>query len=315
MKTIIKSTLAIAMAALTTSCLQETESDFDRIVDRDNAALAEYISSKDIDAIKTQLGYYFRKDKEVEEGTQFTNNDIIGIFYEIKTMDGHLIDSYLDESKSPVLFKHTQNGLWPSAVGYAAGLAKPDEELTLYIPSYLAYNTYSYQQLIPSAANLVVKVKYVKKYSEEEIKKLEDEMIKAYLAEKELEGFVKNENDIYIKEVKKGEGDLSKNGNTVTFSYEMFDLYGSKSIAESNATNPVISLGFVDNLKFLNESLIDLGKGAEIEVIAPSHMAYGETVQVIPNEIRKDLVSKGELQQFTAPYAPIRFDANVIKVQ
>src|SRR5690606_64431 len=108
----------------------------------------------------TQLGYYLRKDVEVEDGTQFTNNDIIGIYYEIKTLEGRLIDSYLDESKSPLIFKYAQNGLWPAAVSYASGLAKVGEELTLYVPSYLAYNTYSYQQLISSGDNLVVKVKY-----------------------------------------------------------------------------------------------------------------------------------------------------------
>lgn len=315
MKTIIKSTLALALAALTTSCLQETESDFDKIVQRDDAILAEYIASKGIDATKTQLGYYYQKNVEVDEGSQFANNDIIGIYYEVRTIDGHLIDSYLDENEAPVIFKYTQNGLWPAAVGYAAGLAKPGEQLTLYIPSYLAYSTYSYQQLIPSSANLVVKVKYARKFTADQVKQLEDEMIQAYIAEEELEGFEKNEKGIYIRVVEEGEGEPSKNGNTITFSYEMFELNGTKAIAESTANNPVISLGSANNIVFLNESLVNLPKGAEVEVIAPSHTAYGETVQVIPAEIRSDLVSKGELQHFTAPYAPIRFNAEMIRIQ
>lgn len=315
MRTIIKSTLALALAALATGCIKETESDFDRIVKRDDAILEEYVASKDIDATRTQLGYYYQKETEVDEGTQFSNNDIIGIYYEIKTLDGHLIESYLDESKAPVLFKYSQNGLWPAAMGYAAGLAKPGETLTLLIPSYLAYNTYSYQQLIPSGANLIAKVKYVRKYTEDQVKQLEDDMIKAYIEEKELEGFEKNEKGIYIREVKAGEGEPSKNGNTITFSYEMFELKGTKAIAESTTNNPVISLGSANNIVFLNEGLINLAKGAEVEVIAPSHTAYGETVQVIPAEIRKDLVAKGELNQFTAPYAPIRFNAEIIRIQ
>lgn len=315
MKTVIKSTMAIALAALTTSCLQETESDFDKLVQRDDAIVAEYIASKDIDATKTQLGYYFRKDTEIADGTQFANNDIIGIYYEIKTMDGHVIDSHFDENDNPVLFKYTQNGLWPAAVGYAAGLAKPGEVFTLFIPSYLAYNTYSYQQLIPSGANLVAKVKYAHKYTADQVKQLEDELIQAYIEENELDGFVKNNKDIYIKVVNEGEGDASKNGNTITFNYEMFNLQDSDAIAESTTTNPVISLGSATNLMFLNESLINLSKGGKVEVIAPSHTAYPESVQVVPSEIRKDLLSKGELQQFTAPYAPIRFNAEIKKIE
>lgn len=315
MKTLIKSTLAIAMAALATSCINETESDFDRIVKRDDAIVAEYITSKGIEATQTQIGYYYKKEVEVDEGTQFANNDIIGIYYEVKTLDGHLIESYLDESKNPVLFKYSQNGLWPAAMGYAAGLAKPGETFTLIIPSYLAYNTYSYQQLIPASANLVAKVKYVRKYTEDQVKQLEDQMIQDYLAEKELEGFEKNDKGIYIRVVEEGEGEASKNGNTITFSYEMFELNGTKAIAESTTNNPVISLGSAQNIVFLNESLVNLPKGAEVEVIAPSHTAYGETVQVVPAQIRQDLVGKGELQHFTPPYAPIRFNAEIIRIQ
>src|SRR5690606_32497467 len=114
-------------------------------------------SSNGIEATKTQLGYYYRKDVEMEDATQFTNNDVVGIYYEIKTVEGQLIETYWDETKSPRIFKYAQNGLWPTAVGYAAGLAREGEEMTLYIPSYLAYNTYSYQQLIPAGAHLVVK--------------------------------------------------------------------------------------------------------------------------------------------------------------
>lgn len=315
MKTVIKSTLAIALTALAMSCINETESDFDRIVKRDDAILADYVASKELDATKTQIGYYYTKEEAVDQGTQFANNDIIGIYYEVKTLDGHLIESYMDESKDPVLFKYSQNGLWPAAMGYAAGLAKPGETFTLLIPSYLAYNTYSYQQLIPSGANLVATVKYTRKYTEDQVKQFEDELIQAYLEEKELEGFEKNEKGIYIRVVEEGEGEPSKNGNTITFSYEMFELNGTKAIAESTTNNPVISLGSAQNIIFLNESLVNLPKGAEVEVIAPSHTAYGETVQVIPAEIRQDLVGKGELQQFTAPYAPIRFNAEIIRIQ
>lgn len=316
MRTIINSAMAIAVAALTTGCLQETESDYEKTVKRDDAVLEQYISSNSIDATKTQLGYYYRKDVEVDEGPQFVNNDVIGIYYEIKTIEGHLIDSYLDENKTPLIFKYTQNGLWPAAVGYAAGLARVGEEVTLFVPSYLAYNTYSYQQLISSGANLIVKAKYVNKYTEQQLKQLEDDKIQAYIEENDLEGFEKKDSGIYVKIVEEGEGEPSKNGNTVTFSYKLFQMGVTKPISESGVNqNPSISLGSQNNMEYLNKSLVNLPEGTEIEVLAPSHVAYGETIQVIPQEIRMDLVAKGELQQIAAPYEPIRFNAEIIKIQ
>lgn len=315
-KTILNCTMAIAVAALTTGCLKETESEFDKIVERDDAAMEHYITTNGIDATKTQLGYYYRKDVEIEGATQFTNNDVVGIYYEIKTTEGHLIDSHWDETKSPVIFKYAQNGLWPSAVGFAAGLARVGEEMTLYIPSYLGYNTYAYQQLIPSEAHLVVKVKYARRYTEAALKQHEDELIQDYIAENELEGFEKLESGIYVRELDAGEGDLSKNGNSLTFSYELYQMGIAEAIQKSGVNqNPTISLGSQSNLEFLNKALVGHPKGTEVEILAPSYTAYGEAVQVIPQEIRLDLVKKGELQNFAAPYAPIRFVAEIIEIK
>ncbi|MEX2593549.1 MAG: hypothetical protein WD426_12315 [Anditalea sp.] len=316
MKTIINNASAIVVAALMTGCLQETESEFEKIAQRDDAIMEEYISSNNIDATKTQLGYYYRKDVEVEEGSQFTNNNVIGVYYEIKTVEGHLIDSHLDEEEAPILFKYTDNGLWPSAVGYAAGLAREGEEMTLYVPSYLAYNTYSYQQLISSGANLVVKVKYAKRYTQQELEQLEDEMIQAYITENELEGFEKKDSGIYVRVVEEGEGEPSKNGNNVTFSFELYQIGISEALAESEVNkSPSMSLGSQNNMDFLNEGLLNLPQGTTVEILAPSFTAYGETIQIIPQEIRFDLVKKGELQQITAPYTPIRFNAEIVDVK
>lgn len=57
----------LSAAVLATGCIQETESDFDKIVQRDDALLEAHISSNNIEATKTQLGYYYRKDVEVDE--------------------------------------------------------------------------------------------------------------------------------------------------------------------------------------------------------------------------------------------------------
>ena len=315
MKTITNSVVALFAAALMTGCLQETESELDKIIQRDKALLEEYMASNGVTATQTQLGYYYHKDTEVAEGTQITNNDVVGIYYEMRTLEGFLIESYLDETKEPVIFKYSDNGLWPAGIGYAAGLAKVGEEMTLYIPSYLAYNTYSYQQLISSGDNLVVKIKYAQKYTESQLKEREDNLIQAYIEENELEGYERNDSGIYIRVVEEGEGEPSKNGNTVTFTYKLYQMGNSDALIESSSTNPFISLGSSTNVKFLNEALVNQPEGTVVEALAPSHTAYGETIQIIPSVIRKDLVEKGELTQITSPYEPIEFKAEIIDIK
>lgn len=315
MKTITNSIAVLLGAALMTGCLQETETEFDKTVKRDKAILEEYIASNGIDATQTQLGYYYHKDSEVADGSQITNNDVVGVYYEIKTLEGFLIESYMDETKEPVIFKYSENGLWPAGMGYATGLAKIGEEMTLYIPSYLAYNTYSYQQLISSGDNLVVKVRYAQKYTETQLKELEDNLIQAYIEENELEGYERNDSGIYIRVVEEGEGEPSKNGNTVTFTYKLYQMGNPDALIESSSTNPFISLGSSTNVKFLNETLVNQPEGTVIEALAPSHTAYGETIQIIPSVIRTDLVEKGELNQITSPYEPIEFKAEIVDIK
>ena len=130
------------LVILMASCMEESETDLDRAMSRDNLIMEEYIASNNIQATKAQSGFYYEKTLSQPDAPQFVNADYIGIYYEVKTIDGQLIDSYLDESKEPKYFKYSQEGLWPIAITYAAGLAREGEEMMVYTPSYLAFGNY-----------------------------------------------------------------------------------------------------------------------------------------------------------------------------
>ena len=136
--------LLIALAAVMVSCLSNQESDFEKIVSRDTRLLKAYLERNNIDAIENPLGYFYQKRESNDVGNQIVNKDILGIYYEIKTIDGQLIDSYLDESKPPRIFLHDEGGLIPRVMNFSAGLAKEGETFVIYAPSYLAYQEYSF---------------------------------------------------------------------------------------------------------------------------------------------------------------------------
>lgn len=305
-------------AVLMTSCIEETETDLDRAITRDNLAMEEYINSNNINASKAQSGFYYEKTQENPDAPQFVNADFIGIYYEIRTIDGQLIDSYLDESKEPKFFRYSQDGLWPIAITYAAGLAREGEEMMLYTPSYLAFGNYSYQQLILPASNLVIQLKFDKKYTEEELQQREVDMIQAYIEENELEGFEEVAEGVYFRSVEPGDDSKSESklGSNVSVDFEMFELGASEPIFESYTSNQptTVSIGN-SGLTFLNEGLKGVLPEEKVEVMATSFASYDNSIQILPAEIREDLIERGEQIDLVKPFTPVWFKAEVLAIQ
>lgn len=299
-------------------CLPEADSSLQDSIDRDDRLLADYLSRNNIDATETQLGYFYKKIIPNETGNQIINNDIVGVYYEIRTIDGQLIEDYTDESKSPRIYRHAEGGLIPRAINFASGLAKTGETFMLYIPSYLAYQEYNYQQLILPNSNLVVKVKYAETYTNSEIKEMEEESILKYISDKNLEGFIKTPDSIYVKTIKPGEAEskVTVNGDLVSFTYKILQLDTETPFAQSTGTTPFqASVGNESNPKFLNFTLKGVKKGQELEAIIPSHLGFGFSTQVFPFSVRKDLFEKGYLTQIARPYEPIIFRVTITNIR
>ena len=317
MKRILALPALIALFALN-SCFSTLEDDLNQVIDRDDRLLKEYLQRNKLTPIETQLGYYYSKDTENPAGTQITTSDIVGAYYEIRTIDGQLIESYLDESKPARLYRHVEGGLIPRAINFASGLARTGESFTLYIPSYLAYQDYSYQQLIFPNSNLVVKVKYVAKFSETELKAYENSLIQSYLATSALTGYERSEEGIFIKTLSGGAagGKAAEDGNIVRIEFKLTYMGSEAVILESNAATPTqITVGTSSNLKFLNLALKGVKKDSEFELIVPSHLGFPQSPQVFPFIIRRDLFDKGFVNQVVRPFEPIYFKVKVLEIR
>lgn len=318
MNVLTRSAAALIFALGLNACLPEVESEMDKIIERDDQLLQAYITQNNIVAQRTQMGYYYTKELEVDGATQITNNNILGIYYNIKTIDGQLIESHTAEDGAPRLFLHGEQGVIPRVINFAAGLAREGEVLKLYTPSYLAYGNYGYQQLILPNSNLIITVTYAKIYSVDEIKVLEDQRMQEYIALNQLEGFTKTAEGAYIRILEPGEveSDTTKNGSNIHFNYELFHINETDPFLREAQTNGAVNIiiGSQSNLKFVNIAFLGLTKETKVEVLVPSHLAYGPTIQVIPDIIRKDLIDKGLIKEPVKPFHPLRFVARVKRI-
>lgn len=315
---ICRNILPIVFLSILSSCFSGLESDLERAIERDDRLVKDYLQRNNLEAIETALGYYFIKESVHEEAEQIENGDVLGVYYEISTLEGQLIERYFDESLPPRIFSHSEGGLVPRAMNFAAGLTREGEVINLFVPSYLAYRDYSYQQLITPNANLNIRVKYAKIFSEDELRTLEQEMILDYIGKNELEGFERDTEGFYLKIVDEGdsEGPSASAENAVFFTFELFQLGEEETISEiTSQSNPFqFSLNREGNLKFLDLSLKGLNKGAELEVIAPSYLAFGMTTQVFPFQIRRDLFFQNYIPQVARPFEPVRMKMKIVHI-
>ncbi|WP_373492796.1 FKBP-type peptidyl-prolyl cis-trans isomerase [Aquiflexum sp.] len=309
--------IGIVMYGLT-ACFPESESDLQKSMEKDDRLLREYLSRNSIDAVESPVGYFYRKEVVNATGNQIVNNEVVGVYYEIRTTDDQLIESYMDETERPRLYVHNDSGLVPRAMNFASGMAKTGETLILYVPSYLGYQTYSYQQLILPNSNLVIKMKFVDTYTEAELKVFEEELMEDFISENELEGFEKTSEGMYVKTLEEGAEDskVSANSDIVRFTFQLFQLDSTDPIAENAPNAPVqATIGNEGNLKFLNLGLFGVKKDMELELLIPSDLGFTNSTQVFPYIIRKDLFEKGFINQIARPKEPIRFMVKIVEVR
>lgn len=288
-------------------------------IERDDRKLQEYFSLNSVSPNQTSLGIFYEKLESNDLGNQISNGDILGIYYEIRTLEGRVIDSYLDESRPPRIYIHEDGGTIPRAINFASPFAKEGETLLVYAPSYLGYKDYSFQQLIQPDENLRIQIKFSKIFNELEIIEMEENSINDHIQSNNLQGFEQSDSGLFIRKINEGDGTSPKGeeGKLVLITYSISHLNETQPVAQ--VTSPAnafqITLGSDQNLPFLEEAFSGLSKGAEISVIAPSHLAFGATTQVFPFSIRRDLVEKGRLNQSVRPFEPIIFNAKVVEVR
>jgi FKBP-type peptidyl-prolyl cis-trans isomerase len=310
--------LAISLiATLFSSCLRESESELEQVIARDNAILERYIQNNQINATRTQSGFFYQKLTQNSEGAEIQNDDYVGVYFEIRSLDGQLVKSHMDETKEPIIFKQSMDGIWPVVFAYAAGLSRVGEELMVYSPSYLAFGSYGYQQLILSNSNLVIRLKIARKYTLDELKAREKEMILDYIEANDLQGFEEIADGIFRRILDAGDSgkNPSVNSSIVVFNFELFQLGDSRTTFESTpASRPSITIGATGGLRFLDRGLLGVRQDAEIEVLAYSFAAYDGSIQIIPSEIREDLFMKGEQIDLVRPFTPVLLKATIWSV-
>lgn len=295
------------------ACLPDVESDVQKRIRLDDDAIHTYLTENKIEAEKSSFGVYMVPLKENSAGKRAQENHVAGILYTMKQLNGETVIETHSDTLHPLQFSHSNDALLPAGLNYAIGQMREGEKYRFFIPSYLAFGAYSHQGLFPSYTNFIMEVELISLQTEEQIYESELDSIQSYMQLQNMEAEA-YPNGLYYKAIKQGSGPAPTDNSRVRFHFTRKYLDGT--IIETTKGKSPIEVHFQEKklVKGLEQGLKLMKKGGEAVFLMPSKIAFGKSVQVIPQKVRESWVKEDKINMDVLPYTPVLYEVELLDV-
>ena len=307
--------LLLGMVSLTTfnSCIDED--NYDEQNNIDDRLIQEYLEENNIEATKSVYGFYYTVIESNDSGELVKEKDILSVYYEINVLNGDKIDEVIESSGTPKKIKIINNSILPQGVLLGALLMREGEKFRFYIPSNLAYGSYTYESLIPRNAILIVENKISKIEDEDDQKQFEKIAIETYITDNNITDIVETDSGVFYKKTENGTGETTPiNGDIVKIKYVAKYFDGTEFSKTTSNDTFDFGMGSENVIEGVQESIKLMQKGEKATFIIPSHLAYNSSLQIFPEEIREDLLEKGIISQKIPPFTNLIFEIELVEI-
>jgi FKBP-type peptidyl-prolyl cis-trans isomerase len=307
----------IIIVFLLQGCLDASESDYERQVREADEFLEAYITENNIDAEKQNSGVYVEILHENEEGKQVIEDHVAGILYTIMHLEGgYEIETHAD-TLNPLRFSYSYgynfHSLYPPGLNYEIGKMKQGERFRFYIPSYRAFEGYSHEDFFDAHSHFIIDVDLIEVKTEDEMYNTELAFIQQYIHENAAEA-ESYPNGLYHEVIEEGTGAVPGTNSQVELHFTRKYLDGTLIETTKNdepkrvyLNNNELVDGFETGVRLMKE-------GETANLIMPSRIAFGKSVQVIPQALRDELAENGDIWPITKPYSPVIYEVELLSV-
>lgn len=296
------------------------ESEQEKRIREDDEAIEAYLEEHNISTEESSSGIHYEVLEEHSQGKQIQEDHVVGILYTMKRLDGEVVEVH-DDVQRPVRFSYSRNSLMPAGLNYEVGRMREGETFRFYIPSYQAYNDYNHGNLFPPHTNFIVDVELVEVKTEEEIYEQEVDSIKSYLKQNSIEA-ESYPNGLYYVEVEEGTGE--KPGDNALVEFHFTRKYLDGTVIETTEDEEARQEYLNSNrfVRGLEEGIKLMKEGGKAILIMPSKMAFGKTIQVIPQQVREDWEEDEKLRDpgsrdsrlMVKPYSSVIYEVELLSV-
>lgn len=322
--------LALVLIVHLFSCKDKNEPIVPTLAE--DSVIVGYLDSLGITYEVDGNGLYVYQIELNPTGKKQDEGKILGIYYDLRILDGPLLESYDSLDGPPRRLKQGVGAVYP--VGVDMALAYPGEgEIWGYvIPSALAYVDYS-SSLIPEDAILQFEVTCVSIQNEDDVFQEDTMKIKEYvdsvqLADSALYYPYNNprllSSGMVFHQRTGGSGLQPSAGNEVTITYSAYFPYQESTPFDvahnSNASSFTYDFNQLVVITGLDLGVAEMREGMRSVLIMPSYLGYRESVRVLPqyNVLIQDLIDLEVIPTYAAkvgPYEILIFDVRLLDVQ
>jgi FKBP-type peptidyl-prolyl cis-trans isomerase FkpA len=312
-----KAVLVLFFVFTITGCLNNSESDFDREVRDADEAIESYLSTNNIDTDRLTSGVHLELLESNEDGRQIANEHVVGIVYEMSLLESdHVIESHTDDA-NPVRFNNSYNfnfnALLPAGLNVEIDRLREGERARFYIPSYQAYGSYAHNDLFDEYSNFIIDLTVVEVNTEEEIYELESERISIHVEENEPDA-ESYPNSLYHRILEEGDGDMPGSSNVVEFHFTRTYLDGTLIETTEDGDPMQVLLSGNQLVRGLEEGIGLMKEGETARLIMPSRLAFGMSLQILPQSMRRDFEESNDIQPLVRPYKPVIYEVKLLSV-
>ena len=302
------------LALIFSSCLED-ESEFEKQINFEQDLLNKHFEQNNIEPTRDNTGLYYQVLEENTDGTAVEEGDIVSIRYTMRTLDGKMIDSLSaqQDQDTVIRFRHIGGAVYPEGINLGVRLMHAGEKFRFFIPSYRAFNQFSYKTLIPSESILITDIEVVGTETTDQLKDREIQEIRDYIAAHQLEGVTEQSNGLFYQRLEEGSGDLVKTGQQVEIAYKGYYL-NNEVFDESKDNQPIkFTIDNSNVIEGLQEGMKLMKQGEKGRIFIPSHLAYGAGVQVVPEVARKDFLKAVNIRDM-APFRTLVFEVELADI-
>ncbi|MBC7921747.1 MAG: FKBP-type peptidyl-prolyl cis-trans isomerase [Ferruginibacter sp.] len=307
--------LGLAIGLVLPGCLKSEDTDLQKRIKDDDDQIQKYFKDLSVGVDKDNLGLYFSVLEANPDGQLAQANDILSIYYVVSPLNGPVFDSLTVRDGPPLKLKLLANALVPVGLDRGLSRMREGEKYRFFIPSALAYGKYQYSAAFPEYTNLVVDAEVVRIETEAEQQAVETRAIRQHLAAHQLDDVDSLDAGLFYQRIREGQGSLPQAGQQVRLNY--VGKYLNGTVFDENTAG---SFGFVIGGKKViagfEEGVMRMRKGEKGRIFIPSHLAYGATLQVIPQRIREDLIRQEQIENEDRipPFSVLVFEVELLDI-
>lgn len=302
--------LSLLMVITLFSCDNETE--FEKQVKDDEQKIEDFLNRNSISAEKHSSGIYYEALETNASGEDVQDGDVVSFYYKLSTLDS-TYEEVMSDSLHPVVTEQNYNRIIPTGIYDGLSLMKKEEKYRFFIPSYLAYNNYGDPDFFNARAIFIVDIEVVDIQSKDDVNELELDSIDSYIENNAIDEIESFSSGLYYKTLEPGDGDHPSPNTYVKFHFKRKYLDGTV-IYETPQDEPVETWLSEDYMvKGLVEGIGKMEPGEKAMFIMPSKLAFGSSIQVLPQGIRETLVEDNVLINASVlPFTPVIYEVELL---